>query len=192
MAPVGWAAGARAGTGAQTAASTTTATATATARTAREAGQRLHPGAHVAAGLGGRGGQGRRGNVRVVEAAHRRRCRGLGGHRGPRGREHGRFGGKTTRGELGGGGGRAISHTCRPALRAWPRRPEARREHLVALMAYKRVHVVVAEGANGRHFEASRTPTQGYTVRRRAAPRRRPSRRLVRRLQPPPLVARPT
>lgn len=182
VAPVGWAAGA--GTGARAAAA-------AAARAAREAGQRFHPGAHVAAGLGGGGGQGRRGHVRVVEAAHRRRRRGLGGHRGPRGREHGRFRGKTTRGELG-GGGRAVGHTCGPALRAGPGRSEACGEHLVALMAYERVHVIVAEGATGGHFAAPCAPTQGYTARRGAAPRRRPRRRLVRRLQPPPLVARPT
>lgn len=185
MAPVGWAAGARAGTG-------TRAASAAAARAARKAGQRLHPGAHVAAGLGSSGSQGRRGHVRVVEAAHRRRRRGLGGHRGPRGGEHGRFGGKTTRGKLGGGGGWAVGHTCGPALRARPWRSEARGEHLVALMAYERVHVVVAEGATGGHFEAPCAPTQGYTARRGAAPSRRPSRRLVRRLQPPPLVARPT
>lgn len=189
MAPVGWAAGAGAGTGARATAATAAAAA---ARTAREAGQRLHPGAHVAAGFGGGSGQGRRGHVWVVKAAHRRRRRGLGGHRGPRGGEHGRFGGKTTRGELGGGSGRAVGHTCGPALRARPWRSEAPGEHLVALMAYERVHVVVAEGATGGHFEAPRAPTQGYTARRGAAPRRRPSRRLVRRLQPPPLVARPT
>lgn len=191
MAPVGWAAGAGAGTRAR-ATSAPAAAATASARAARKTGQRLHPGAHVAAGLGGGGGQGRRGHVRVVEAAHRRRRRGLSGHRGPRGGEHGRFGGKTTRGKLGGSGGRAVGHTCGPALRAGPRRSKARGEHLIALMAYERVHVVVAEGATGGHFEAPCAPTQGYTARRGAAPRRRPSRRLVRRLQLPPLVARPT
>ena len=139
MAPVGWAAGAGAGTGARATAATAAAAAAAAARTAREAGQRLHPGAHVAAGFGGGSGQGRRGHVWVVKAAHRRRRRGLGGHRGPRGGEHGRFGGKTTRGELGGGSGRAVGHTCGPALRARPWRSEAPGEHLVALMAYERV-----------------------------------------------------
>lgn len=190
MAPVGWAAWARAGTRARTTAASAAAAAAASA--AREAGQRFHPRAHIAARLRGSGGQGRRGHVRVVEATHRRRRWGLGGHRGPRGGEHGRFGGKTTRGKLGGGSGWAVGHTCGPALRAGPRRSEARGEHLVALMAYERVHVVVAEGATGGHFEAPCAPTQGYTARRGVAPGRRRSRRLVRRLQPPPLVARPT